>query len=241
MCVCVHAVHTCGNQATLGSQFFLSTMWISQESNLGWQPWQQAPLPTEPSRWPQLGRFEARKIENFFISSVIFSYNRRQLLTGFPFLPGILGSVNYDEETDHEEEEGDSPSSPSAHSEKESSVAGQKAASVRGAEPVSFCSWVIVLKRGEVFTPRLGMLRLTHQIRRGLKTEAAFCPLSVTQGVKFVPNSGCSHQTLFSGDRSCWCHSPAKRCPAWRSGEFRGLRIQPCPAGCHREVSSNPG
>ncbi|CAO2606731.1 Tubby-related protein 3 [Lemmus lemmus] len=41
---------------------------------------------------------------------------------------GILGSVNYDEETDNEEEEGDSLSSPSAHSEKESSVASQKAA-----------------------------------------------------------------------------------------------------------------
>lgn len=49
--------------------------------------------------------------------------------------------MNYDEETDSEEEEGNSLSSPSAHSEKESSVAGQKAASVGGAEPGSFCSW----------------------------------------------------------------------------------------------------
>lgn len=122
-------MHICGSQATLGSQFFLST-----------------------SRWPQLGRFEERKNENLFISNAIFSGKRWQLLTGFPFLPGILGSVNYDEETDNEEEEGDSLSSPSAHSEKESSVASQKAASVRGAESV------IILKHGELFTPRLVML-----------------------------------------------------------------------------------
>ncbi|XP_049977983.1 tubby-related protein 3 [Alexandromys fortis] len=50
---------------------------------------------------------------------------------------GILGSVNYDEETDNEEEEGDNLSSPSAHSEKESSVAGQKAASETGAAGVT--------------------------------------------------------------------------------------------------------
>ncbi|XP_040593189.1 tubby-related protein 3 isoform X2 [Mesocricetus auratus] len=46
---------------------------------------------------------------------------------------GILGSMNYDEETDNEEEEGDHVSSPSAHSEKESSAASQKAALETGA------------------------------------------------------------------------------------------------------------
>jgi hypothetical protein len=47
----------------------------------------------------------------------------------FPFLPGILSSVNYDEEPDKEEDEGGNLSSPSARSE-ESAAASQKAASV---------------------------------------------------------------------------------------------------------------
>ncbi|KAL1789958.1 tubby-related protein 3 [Sigmodon hispidus] len=50
---------------------------------------------------------------------------------------GILSSVNYDEETDNEEEEGGSLSSPSAHSEKESSAASQKVASETGASGVT--------------------------------------------------------------------------------------------------------
>ncbi|KAL6063991.1 hypothetical protein STEG23_028511, partial [Scotinomys teguina] len=45
---------------------------------------------------------------------------------------GILGSVNYDEETDHEEEEQDSLSSPSAQSGKESSAASQKETGASG-------------------------------------------------------------------------------------------------------------
>ncbi|XP_059114647.1 tubby-related protein 3 [Peromyscus eremicus] len=50
---------------------------------------------------------------------------------------GILGSVNYDEETDNEEEEGDNLSSPSAQSERESSAASQKVASETGASGVT--------------------------------------------------------------------------------------------------------
>lgn len=64
---------------------------------------------------------------------MIFSSHSWQLLTVFPFLPGILSSVNYDEEPD-KEEDGDNPSSPSAHAEKERAAASQKAASVCCAE-----------------------------------------------------------------------------------------------------------
>lgn len=54
-----------------------------------------------------------------------------RLLTVFLFLPGILSSVNYDEEPDDEaEDEGENLSSPPAQSEKESTGASQKAASV---------------------------------------------------------------------------------------------------------------
>lgn len=72
-----------------------------------------------------------------FITNVIFSGRSWQLLRGlFPFSPGILSSVNYDEEPDKEEEEGETLSSPLARSE-ETAAASQKASSVCCAEAAS--------------------------------------------------------------------------------------------------------